>query len=301
VRSGVRELRRQAARKGAGKVIHHLRLRSDSSGVIPAEMETPVFRSVGDIGRYNLVMHRFYIPALDRSVNRDAVIDLPPEAARQCSRVLKLQPGEKIALFDGSGIEVTVALEHLSGSSVRGRMIASDYPEREARRPLELVMALSRQERWEWALQKATELGVSAFQPIETARCVARITYADWPRKAERWGKIIIEAAEQSGRTRLPTLAGPMSLSTLVKKGNPGIALDTAAGLPSLTALLELQAGAWQERILVGPEGGLEEGEIESLLENGWRSATLGPRTLRCETAALCACALALNDCGSLG
>nr|MDQ2733132.1 16S rRNA (uracil(1498)-N(3))-methyltransferase [Armatimonadota bacterium] len=150
-----------------------------------------------------MVTHRFFV---SQPLAAGGEVSLPSAAARQCFRVLKLRPGECVGLFDGTGLEARVMLTTVSADQVSGIVERCDTPPVEPPEPLEFVVGIPRQEKWEWILQKGTELGVTCFQPLETARCVARVAAGDWPKKAERWQKIILEAVEQSGRTRLPEL-----------------------------------------------------------------------------------------------
>ena len=234
-------------------------------------------------------MHRFYVPLL---VGVGERAELPEEAARQCFRVLKLRPGERIALFDGSGRETVARLEQVTAGSVGGPVESLETPDRELSFPLELLVGLPRAEKWEWILQKGTELGVTRFTALETARCVARVERSEWDRKAVRWRKILQEAAEQSGRTRLPEMAPPTALKSLVHHSGSGIVLYPSPALPPLGAVVRRQALDPGFRLLIGPEGGLEEREFEMLNTAGWLGASLGHRILRCETAALAAAAI---------
>jgi len=221
------------------------------------------------------------------------------ETSRQIARVLRLRAGEVIALLDGTGREVVVRLTRVSDREVSGIAGVVETPDREPRLMLELVMALPRQDRWEFVLQKATELGVAAIQPIESSRCVVHLSQEQWDRKKERWDRIIVEAVEQCGRTRFPALHPPISLRGLVERGPAGLLLHTASELPSLYS--RCVAAKNSIRILVGPEGGLDEAESALLEENLWQPVSMGPRTLRCETAAIAACTIALSTAGDLG
>jgi 16S rRNA (uracil1498-N3)-methyltransferase len=237
-------------------------------------------------------VHRFYSPYL---ASPGDSIDLPLTAQHQCARVLRLRAGELIALFDGSGREIVVRLTTLSPGPASGTVISSDSPAREPAARIVLAAALSRQERWEWMLQKGTELGAACFQPVETARCVVHFTPADWRRKAERWEKIILEAVEQCGGVLIPALEPPISLAALLAGGSPGVALHLAPALPGLGEVFRSRPPVQGDRLLVGPEGGLTEEEYRAAIRAGWIGASLGPRTLRCETAAIAALAVILE------
>jgi len=244
----------------------------------------------------NPTMHRFYVP-LAAEVGQ--AIELPETVAKQCHRVLRLNAGEKVALFDGSGQESILILTSVTPRSAAGVVESISFPAVEPSTPLEIVVSMPRQEKWEWILQKCTEIGVSGFQPIQTARSVAQFSDRDWPAKEQRWIRIATEAAEQCGRTRIPTIHHPLTLRVLLGQGNPGIALHTGGAYPGLAALG--QHAPLPCRVLVGPEGGLDEEEIGKIAAAGWRLASMGPRTLRCETAAIAACTILLERRGEMG
>jgi 16S rRNA (uracil1498-N3)-methyltransferase len=181
-------------------------------------------------------------------------------------------------------------------------------------------------QRFEWILQKGTELGVSTFVPIETRRTVARPS-ARWDHKRSRWERIVREAAEQSGRGRLPRLADPIpfaeacreaatcDLALIPWEGQGGVPRTTGptrttdaatAASPrregqGLAGVLRASDVSPQSvALLIGPEGGLEEEEIDLARRTGLRAVTLGPRILRAETAALAAATIVLSELGEM-
>ena len=250
--------------------------------------------------RINIHMHRFYSP-FPRLPG--APVNLPPAVARQCAVVLRLHASESIALFDGTGEEAVVILDRVSPQGVEGHVEFFSTPTREPLFRLELAVALPRQDKWEWILQKGTEVGAASFQPIETMRCVARLAPGDWDRKSERWGRILVEAAEQSGRTRLPDLKAPLTLQALAKSERAGVVLHTGPGLSSLRSIMTDVILPRKHHDLVmalGPEGGLDPVEVRLLVDSGWIAASMGPRTLRCETAALVAATIVLDAAGEM-
>jgi 16S rRNA (uracil1498-N3)-methyltransferase len=193
-------------------------------------------------------------------------------------------------------MEAEVELIELTARGASGRVVERRIPAREPSLNVTVMVALTRQEKWEWILQKGTELGVAHFVPIETARCVARLDMRDWPRKRERWARILVEATEQSGRTHIPTLGAPRQLKTLPRSEPAGIVLHTSPNLQSLRSILaSVQVPTGNSlSLLFGPEGGLDPAEVDMLAEAGWTLAGLGPGVLRCETAVIAACVLAL-------
>jgi 16S rRNA (uracil1498-N3)-methyltransferase len=212
---------------------------------------------------------------------------LPESVARQVTTVLRMQPGERVVLFDGSGSEWVGELTR-AGKAATVRLVERrDRPASPARR-VRLCQALLKGERMEWVLQKGTELGVASFQPLLTERVVARRT--DVP---ERWRRIVIEAAEQCGRTELPALQPPVSLEEAL----------TGEGAHAFCWEGERQGSLWRAlaggglkelSLYVGPEGGFSDGEAELARTRDAMVVSLGPLILRAETAAVAASSLAL-------
>ena len=245
-------------------------------------------------------MHRFYVPpdSIDRG---EAAIQ--GDAARQIARVLRMNPGDTICLFDGVGDEYIVRLTSFGRDEARGEVIEHRAGQTEPAAQVTLYLALlNKQEKYEWALQKCTEVGASAFVPVLTSRTVAGRPN---PSRYERWSRIIQEAAEQSGRTRLPALepALPFDLavSTAASRGTAvipslGVAIPLAAALEPLT-----RQPSPTLNIFIGPEGGFTTEEVSAAELEGVIPVTLGPRTLRAETAAVVALSLALHALGDMG
>ncbi len=207
------------------------------------------------------------------------------EIAGQLHRVLRLKPDDRIIVLDNSGREYTVELTQVEAASARGRVMERRLAQPEPRTRLTLYQALLKGQNFELVLQKGTELGVAAFVPMITARCVSQETGGE--AKRARWGKIIREAAEQSGRGRLPALFPAMSYVE---------AIGQAGGLPllpyedekevTLTSILETRGGD-EVSLFIGPEGGFTSEEIDLACHHQVFTVSLGPRVLRAETAAL--------------
>lgn len=241
-------------------------------------------------------MHRFFVSA--EAISNDEVV-LGREIAGQLHRVLRLKPADRIIVLDNSGWEYTVELTQVEATSARGRVVARNLAQPEPRTRLTLYQALLKGQNFELVLQKGTELGVAAFVPLITARCVAQEPGGEG--KRARWGKIIREAAEQSGRGRLPVLFTSMSYVE---------AMGQAGGLPllpyeeekevTLTSILETRGGD-EVSLFIGPEGGFTPEEIDLACHHQVFTVSLGPRTLRAETAALAAVAAILYQRRDLG
>jgi 16S rRNA (uracil1498-N3)-methyltransferase len=198
------------------------------------------------------------------------------------SHVLRLAPGAPITVFDGEGGEYEARLEGGERGEARiavGPAIREEAPPALA---ITLVPAISRATRMEWTLEKAVELGAAAIQPVFTARSKVRLDSTRAARRLEHWQGVVVAAASQCGRARLPRLSAPIPL------GEALAAIDTQriALLPEAdSALTSLPAPQACLAILVGPEGGFETAEKDRIAAAGWQAVRLGPRTLRTETA----------------
>jgi 16S rRNA (uracil1498-N3)-methyltransferase len=231
--------------------------------------------------------YRFFVPPASFSGNQVHVSDA--ELARQLGRVLRLGPGDRVLMLDGLGDVCEVELAEIGRDAVAGRVLRRELAAEPAL-DLTLYIALLRPERFEWVLQKGTELGVRRFVPVHFARSLPT-DRADG-RKVERWQRIIREAAEQSCRGRLPELAAPLSFAAACAEAS-------AAALPII--LWEGQATPLREvlrrpspppasvAILSGPEGGITPEELTSATTRGIMAASLGSRILRAETAPIAA------------
>lgn len=225
------------------------------------------------------------------------------DQARQMRRVLRLRPGDRVLVLDGRGRQYEVMLQEVSNARVTGQVIGQTEATGEPAARLTLFQSLLRREKFEWVMQKCTELGVAAFVPVITRRSLVRgddVTNE----KLARWRRIIKEAAEQSERGLLPEVQAPVALedafaqaqhyakTILLWEGAAGAGVAPAlAGLPAAPAVA----------LFVGPEGGYDATEVEQAQVAGATVATLGPRILRTETAAVVASALVLHALGEMG
>lgn len=248
-------------------------------------------------------MRRFFVPAEaiegDRAVVEGAL-------AHRLASVLRLRPGDEVALFDGGGRDVVVTLREVNGRQVTGDVTASVASPPEPRTRVHLYQSITKGERFEWLVEKSTEIGVASITPLITTRAVVRT--AGEGARAERWRRIATEAAEQCERGSVPVVAPPAAFRDAVRAAR-GIVLlpyeEAGGSAPSIGDALreridELYASA-EVSILIGPEGGLEEREVEEGAASGAVVVTLGERVLRSETAGLVALTLALAACGELG
>lgn len=252
--------------------------------------------------------HRFFVPT--DTLRGDQVLIEDAGLAHQMSGVLRLRAGVHILLLDDSGAEYVVALDEVGRKRVTGRVVEQRAGKGEPRTHLTLFMALLRGERFEWVLQKGTELGVSAFVPVQFARSQGS-DRAD-ERKLERWRRIIREAAEQSCRARLPTLVAPIPFAAACTEVKDDVSLILYEGeatplrdVVNNFAIFQGQEKATLARperlvLVSGPEGGIAPEEITTASEHGMMPVSLGSRILRAETAPIAAAAALLFALGDL-
>lgn len=193
---------------------------------------------------------------------------------------LRLGAGAELVVLDAAGVEHTVVLEQVTAREAVARVVASAQPRRES--PLDLVLApaLLKGSKMDMVVEKATELGVRRIVPVETRRMVGRGDHVD------RWRRIAVAAAKQSGRTQVPDVDSPRPLAAFLTDAWPGVRLLPWEGETS-RRLDELPAAASAVVALVGPEGGLADDEVAAAEAHGFVPITLGPRILRAETAAI--------------
>ena len=238
---------------------------------------------------------RFHVP----QAAAGARLELPEHTAHHAREVLRLRPGAAVRVFDGRGHEFEATLAAVARRSV-GVDLSGAVPSR-PESPLRLVLALSplRGDRMELVIQKATELGVSEIWPVVTARTDAAARPALRGARGERWERVASGAAEQSGRAVVPLVSSATTLERLVGESfaGPRVVLLETPGHPPLAALAPSPRALL---LFVGPAGGFEPPEVDRLLEGGFRPASLGPRVLRAETAAIAAVTLAQGLWGDL-
>ena len=222
------------------------------------------------------------------------------EAANHIARVLRLKVGDPLTVFDGRGGEYAARIESLRKGTVVIHVGESSAIDRESPLALTLAQGVSRGDRMDWVVQKATELGVTRIVPLLTERSVVRLDARQSARKLQHWQGIAIAACEQSGRDRIPEITAPLGLHDFLQLGNREPAtrlLLSPTGDLGLDDLQELDGAAV---VLIGPEGGLAENEQRAALQAGFIAVRLGPRILRTETAAVVALTLLQYQFGDL-
>jgi len=208
-------------------------------------------------------------------------------------RTLRLGAGERLLVFDEAGEEHEVRLERVGGHAADAVVVATHRPARESALDLTLAPALLKGVKMDLVVEKATELGVRRITPIVSRYALGPGTRID------RWRRIALAAAKQSGRTAVPAVDSPVPLGELVRRPSSGLRLIAWEGERDVP-LASLPPRAETIVIAVGPEGGFAESEVDEARANGFRTVTLAPRVLRAETAAITAVALCLHRWGDL-
>jgi len=227
---------------------------------------------------------RIYTP---QPLTPDNTIALDAEAAHHVARVLRMQSGDELILFNGEGGEYRAAITAVDKKSVHVALGACDTSERESPLAIHLGIAISKGERMDWVIQKATELGVTQITPLQTERVEVRLGNERGEKKLAHWRAIAISACEQCARNRIPTIDDIQPLATwlsvveadkkFVLHHRSDARLESDKEKPESAALL------------IGPEGGLSDIEIALAEKKNFAPLRLGPRVMRTETAPIAA------------
>ncbi len=246
---------------------------------------------------------RWFRSFVDLKLEPGATVALPEASRQHLGRVLRLRDGDAVTLFNGDGFDYSARLTGAGstlGAAILGRTAAAAS---ESALRITLVQALARGEKMDWILQKATELGVAAVQPVTSQRCEVKLDSDRAGKRLAHWRQVVTSACEQCGRARIPDISAPQALLALAHPaGDPEgdraaatrLVLDPAGDL-SLSDL-SLAKGA-EVSIAIGPEGGFDRVELDLLRRAGWQTLRLRGRILRTETAgvAVISALLALN------
>ena len=222
--------------------------------------------------------------------------ELPEAQAHYIGRVLRHAAGDAVQLFDGSGREYLGELVEVGKRAVRVELREQLDGQAESPLRIHLGQGLSRGERMDWAIQKATELGVAEITPIVSERCEVRLKDERADKRLAHWRQVAISACEQCGRSVVPLIHSPQELDTWLGKVEAELKLV-------LHPVAESWVGHTPPRslaFLIGPEGGLNDPEVQRARAAGFHAARLGPRVLRTETAPVVALAVAQQLWGDL-
>lgn len=227
---------------------------------------------------------------LDAPLRPGTQAELPAQAATHVLRVLRLQPGDAVTLFNGDGNDYPARLIASNSQTVSACIETCVSIDRESPLRITLAQALARGEKMDWIVQKAVELGVAAIVPLLTERSEVKLDDKRTAKRLEHWRAIVIAACEQSGRSVIPAIATPQPLdkwSATLKDNATRLMLHPGDGIRSRA----LQPVPHAVTLAIGPEGGFGERDLVALHAAGFRDLSLGPRILRTETAGLAAIA----------
>ena len=241
-------------------------------------------------------MTRFFVEAQDLSGD---TLHLTGENF-QHAKVLRLKPGERMLVCDGQGEEALCTVRQVGAAELELEVLERRESETEAAVRVSVYMAFPKADKLEHVIQKATELGAYEIVAFPSARCVSRPDEKSLKKKLERWQKIAASAAEQSGRGRIPEVVTLASFKEALERAKQADkALLFYENEHAVTLRMALESGAFQTvSLLTGPEGGLEEAEVDQARKAGLQVCTLGSRILRCETAPLCALSAVMYAAG---
>lgn len=228
-------------------------------------------------------MARFFVPA---ELWHAESAEFTASEARHAAQVLRLAAGDRVEIFDGTGRAAQAELAEVGKRAVTARVLR----ERVEKRPkpeIHLIVALIRNERFDWLVQKATELGAASIRPVAAERSVVKIALADAEKRRDKWMQVAVEAAKQCGHVILPeifSVSAPREAFAAAPEGLKGIPALREGGC-TLGELLAGDAGAVS--FAIGPEGDWTEAEVHMAEERGFVPVDLGRHVLRSETAAL--------------
>lgn len=227
----------------------------------------------------------------------NASIALDVGASQHVARVLRMSVGDRLVLFNGEGGQYPATISAVDKKSVMTTTDGFEDIEHESMLELHLGIAISRGDRMDWVVQKATELGVSVIAPLLSERTEVRLRGEREEKKRRHWQQVTVSACEQCGRNRLPRILPLQALDQWIGsvRTDARLVLDHRAG--NITAA----AAPASVALLVGPEGGLTEAEISAAAAQGFTALRLGPRVLRTETAPLAAIAILQARWGDMG
>ena len=232
-------------------------------------------------------------------LNADSLVNLDKDAARYLSSVLRMIPGQRINLFNGDGLEYVAEVVSLGKNQATASIVQSLSNDRESPLKINLAIGISRGERMDWVIQKATELGVHAITPIFTERTEVKLMGSRLEKRLTHWQQVAISACEQCQRNIIPIINPASPLPQHLANDQRG--LKIVLHHRTETRLTELQNIDGIVTLLVGPEGGLSDDEIALAESHTYNVIKLGPRVLRTETAPLAAISILQSLWGDMG
>ncbi|WP_261834036.1 16S rRNA (uracil(1498)-N(3))-methyltransferase [Vibrio ishigakensis] len=239
---------------------------------------------------------RIYHP---NPIESASIVQLSEDAAGHVGRALRMQPGQEVLLFDGSEFEYLASITEVTKKNVTVEIKSKTESHVESPLDIHLGQVVSRGDKMEFTIQKSVELGVNTITPLLSERCGVKLDAKRFEKKLQQWQKIAISACEQCGRNKVPVIRPIMQLEDWCEEEYQGLKLNLHPRAPySINSLPE---PVQKVKLLIGPEGGLSDGEIEMASEKNFEQTLLGPRVLRTETAALTAITALQVRFGDLG
>ena len=261
----------------------------------------PAARMISTAEAATLPKVRFYVEPEKLGSDR-AILSGP--AYHHVRNVLRMKPGDELVVFDGAGREAVGILENYQSETALIRIVADTDHSTESSLDLTLAPCLVKGRKIELVVEKAIELGVDRIAPVTSKRSIARISADAAVDRVERWRRIAVSAAEQSGRTALPVIERIRPLEELAASKPDdalGLVFTVGADPDPPATLRQRYPNTHKVMVIVGPEGGLTREELDLTKEHGFISVGLGPRTLRAETASIVAAAVCQHLWGDLG
>ncbi|SMB90910.1 16S rRNA (uracil1498-N3)-methyltransferase [Desulfonispora thiosulfatigenes DSM 11270] len=246
-------------------------------------------------------MRRLFIPTSE--VESDLII-IDGSDAHYLLNVLRIEEKEEIIIFDGKGTEYLVEINKTSKTQVEGLIKDTYFVGQDTEVQVTLIQSIAKGDKMDYIIQKCTEIGVGKIIPIITERTIVKLDAKKKKERKDRWQKIATEAAKQSKRVIVPEVTEILTLEELIKKldnTEKTLILWEDENKTKMKEYLKKQESIENINIIIGPEGGLSEAEVNKLQEKGAIAASLGSRILRTETAGLVALTIVLYELGELG
>lgn len=229
----------------------------------------------------------------------NTTIQLDEQASHYLSRVLRMAVGDKITLFNGEGGEYEAVIEQITKKFIQ--VAVAKFSSRDAESPINITLAqgLARGEKMDLIVQKAVELGVKHIVPLITERCNVKLDGSREEKRVQHWQSVAISACEQSGRNFVPSVSAPITLQNWLPQAKADKCFVLSPHVANKLPEEKLKPGA-NIILLIGPEGGLSDVEVDAAIKSGFLPLNLGPRVLRTETAPLAAIAMLQTKYGDL-
>lgn len=221
----------------------------------------------------------------------NSTLMLDEAASHHLARVLRSEVGESLILFNGNGSEYTATIKHILKKTVQVDIHAAIARDVESPIDIYLAQGIARGEKMDFIIQKSVELGVKKIFPLITERCNVRLNQEREEKRLRHWQSVVISACEQSGRNRIPEVHPAQSLESLLSKTPANLKFVLSPHVNERLPTEALAAGT-SILLLIGPEGGLSEREVQLAKQSAYQPLQLGPRILRTETASLAALTL---------